>query len=238
LIKALKTEEFILKNQIPKSSSIGKNVIIEEGVRIGENVKIGDNTVVLKHTHVGDHVTIGCNCVLGIKPGGNKRMRNIQEKNESLIIQDYATIGNLVTIYSSTEIGKHVFIADHASIRENVQIEEGTVVGRGSIIELNTKIGKRCTIQTLAYITGDTVIEDDVFIGPCVSMSNDKYMGAKEYELKGPIIKEGAKIGNNATLLPGVMIGEKGIIGAGSVVTKDVRNNEVVVGVPAKKLQK
>ncbi len=68
-------------------------------------------------------------------------------------------------------------------------------------------------------------------------MSNDKYMGDRPFELKGPYIKSGAKIGNNSTLLPGVTIGENSIIGAGSVVTKDVKANEIVVGVPAKKLE-
>jgi acetyltransferase-like isoleucine patch superfamily enzyme len=68
-------------------------------------------------------------------------------------------------------------------------------------------------------------------------MSNDKYMGAKAYILKGPYIQEGAKIGNNASLLPGVNIGRGAIIGAGSVVTNHVPNFETVVGVPACKIK-
>ena len=87
------------------------------------------------------------------------------------------------------------------------------VIGRAAIVELNTTIGNRCTIQTLAYVTGDTTLEDDVFIGPCVSMSNDKYMGLQEYELKGPHIKRNAKIGNNASLLPSITIGEDAVVG-------------------------
>ncbi|WP_078434165.1 acyltransferase [Metabacillus halosaccharovorans] len=221
----------------PASIKIGQNVVIEEGAIIGENVKIGHNTVILKDTQIGENVEIGSNCVLGIIPGGNRKMREINRVDKPVVINNGVRIGNLVSIYSNTVINENVFIGDQASIRENVIIGEETVVGRSAIIELNTRIGKRCTIQTLAYVTGDTVLEDQVFIGPCVSMSNDKYMGAKDYNLKGPYIKEGAKIGNNASILPGISIGKRTIVGAGSVVTKDILDDEIVVGVPAKQKQ-
>ncbi|MFS0824113.1 DapH/DapD/GlmU-related protein [Bacillus sp. 1P02SD] len=222
---------------IPNSAVIGKNVVIEEGVKIGENVTIGHNSVILEGTFIGENVKIGANCVLGIQPGGNAKMRKTEQTPQPLTIHSNVRIGNLVSIYTCSEINEHVFIGDHASIRENVTVGSGSVIGRAAIVELNTKIGENCTIQTLAYVTGDTVIEDDVFIGPCVSMSNDKYMGAKDYTLKGPHIKAGAKIGNNATLLPGVTIGNQTIVGAGSVVTKDIQNRLIVAGVPAVKLE-
>src|SRR5690625_3302614 len=163
-------------------------------------------------------------------------MRKTHRKHTVLNILSNTRIGNVVSIYSGTKINKGVFIGDHASVRENVLIGEESVIGRAAIVELNTTIGKSCTIQTQAYITGDTILEDNVFIGPCVSMSNDKYMGAKEYSLKGPYIKEAAKIGNNASLLPGVVIGIDTIIGAGAVVTRDMDDGIVAAGIPAKKL--
>ncbi|MFK7681573.1 acyltransferase (plasmid) [Priestia megaterium] len=221
----------------PINLSKGNNVVIEERVSIGQNVSIGHNTVILEGTKIGDNVKIGCNCVLGIKANGTSNMRQIIENERSLVIKNDTKIGNMVSIYSGAFISRNIFIGDHASIRENVLIGENSVIGRAAIIELNSKIGKNCTIQTLAYITGDTTLEDNVFIGPCVSMSNDKYMGAKKYSLKGPHIKDGAKIGNNASILPGIIIGRKAIIGAGSVVTKDTSDEEIMVGVPAKKIK-
>lgn len=221
---------------IPESAAIGRNVVIEDNVHIGENVTIGHNTVILEGTYIGDHVAIGSNCVLGVKPAGNKKMRKSDGSQQPLRIQPYTRIGSLVSIYSNTEIHEHVFIGDHASIRENSSIGSGSVIGRGAIVELNTRIGKNVTVQTLAYVTGDTILEDNVFLGPCVSMSNDKYMGAREFTLKGPHVKNGAKIGNNASLLPGITVGERAIVGAGSVVTKDVDGHTVSAGVPAKEM--
>ncbi|MGG1397243.1 acyltransferase [Bacillus salipaludis] len=218
----------------PKNVILGKNVVIEEDVHIGQNVSIGHNTVLLKGTYIGDHVTIGANCVIGIKPSGNAKMRKTNGSLNHLQIHSNTRIGNLVSIYTCSEIFENVFIGDHASIRENTSIGSGSVIGRGAMIELNTQIGKNVTVQTLAYVTGDSIIEDNVFVGPCVSMSNDKYMGAQDYTLKGPHLKNGAKIGNNASLLPGVTVGTNAIIGAGSVVTKDIKENSIALGVPAK----
>ncbi|WP_163100511.1 N-acetyltransferase [Peribacillus alkalitolerans] len=223
-------------SSIPDSVVLGQNVVIEKNVTIGENVTIGHNSVILEGTIIGDHVSIGANCVLGVKPAGNKKMRKSEQSLKPLRIESNTRIGNLVTIYANTEIHENVFIGDHAGIRDNALVGSGSVIGRGAMVELNTWIGKNVTIQTLAYVTGDSILEDDVFLGPCVSMSNDKYMGAREFTLKGPHIKKGAKIGNNASLLPGVTVGENAIVGAGSVLTKDAAANATFAGVPAKKL--
>lgn len=221
---------------IPESTSLGQHVVIEKDVTLGENVVIGHHTTILEGTEIGDDVTIGNHCVLGIQPSSNKNMRHVTKKNLGLVIQSHTNIGHLVSIYSGTHIGNDVFVGDHASIREHVTIGEQSVIGRACIIELNTTIGKACTIQTLAYITGDSTLEDDVFIGPCVSMSNDKYMGAEAYSLGGPYLKKGAKIGNNATLLPHVTVGEHTIVGAGAVVTKSLSDHITAVGIPAKEI--
>lgn len=220
-------------SSIPKSVQLGRHVVIEDDVTIGEHVVIGHHSVILKGTKIEDGVKIGSHCVLGIQPASSERMRGTSNHTSPLVIQSGTKMGHLVSVYAGTQIGNKVFIGDHASIRENVSIGEKSIIGRAAIVELNTVIGKNCTIQTLAYITGDTTIEDNVFIGPCVSMSNDKYMGAEDYSLKGPFISNGAKIGNNASLLPGVRIGKNSIVGAGAVVTKDTSDDKVVAGVPA-----
>ncbi|PZE21133.1 acyltransferase [Paenibacillus xerothermodurans] len=220
--------------RIDPSWSLGYNVVIENGVTLGRNVRIGHNTVIFAGTVIADDVTIGCNSVVGCQPYQNSLVRNGVTGQGPLIIGEQSRIGNGVVLYSGTALGEGVLVADLASIRERVTIGNGTIIGRNAKIECRTAIGQRCVIQTGAYITADMVVEDDVFIGPEVSTSNDKYMSRAPYKLLGPRIRQGASIGNNATLLPGIVIGAKSVIGAGSVVTKDVPEYATVVGVPAR----
>ncbi|WP_053070327.1 hypothetical protein [Alkalihalobacillus pseudalcaliphilus] len=109
-----------------------------------------------------------------------------------MIIETY------VTLYKGSLVGEDTFIADYVSIREQVHIGEHTIVGRHVMVEPNTNIGDHTTTQTGTYNTADTTSEDDVFIGPCCSMSNDKYMASGKGIHIGPIIKTGTKIGNHA----------------------------------------
>ncbi|GIO28078.1 acyltransferase [Ornithinibacillus bavariensis] len=216
---------------------MGKYVKIEENVRIGNNVTIGDFVIIKQGTEIGNNVIIGDLTILGKAPAANSNMARPVEKSLSpLSIGEHVVIGCNTVLYTGTIIHKGVFIGDLASIREKVIIGEESIIGRNAIVEMNTTIGKQVTIQTGSYITADMLIEDHVFIGPCCSTSNDKYMGEGNYRHQGPIIKQGAKVGNNATLLPGIIIGKHAVVGAGAVVTKNVPDNQVVVGNPAKLL--
>lgn len=219
--------------------TIGHYVVIEQDVRIGDNVTIGNFTIIKKGTQIGNDVLIEDGVVLGKLPFSNNKMaRKASSENNPLIIKDRVKIGCNVVINCNVLIESDVLIGDLASIRENVQVGKSSIIGRNATIELNTTIGNRVVIQTSSYITGDMIIEDDVFIGPCCSSSNDKYMGEGNYKYAGPHICKGAKIGNNATLLPGIKIGEMAVVGAGSVITKDVPAHEVYIGNPCKKLEK
>lgn len=139
-------------------------------------------------------------------------------------------------VYAGTKLGNHVFIGDNASIRENCIIGDNVMIGRNVTIEPNTIIGDGTKIQTGTHITGDCFIGNDVFIGPEVTTMNDKYMDdpTKKTKIKGPHIGNKVKIGGNATILPGVIIGAEAVIGAGSVITKDVPPGVTIVGNPGK----
>ncbi|MBS4179630.1 N-acetyltransferase [Lederbergia citrea] len=215
--------------------SIGENVVIEENVKIGDHVTIGHHVIIKKDTNIGNYAQIGELTVLGKSASSNKKMNRKPEKDlEPLIIGDHVIVGCNSVIYRGVKLETGIFIGDLASIREKVTVGEDSIIGRNAMVETNTKIGKRVTIQTGSYITADMVIEDEVFIGPCCSTSNDKYMGEGNFKHQGPIIRRGAKIGNNATLLPAVTIGENAIVGAGSVITKDVPANNTIVGNPGR----
>jgi acetyltransferase-like isoleucine patch superfamily enzyme len=118
----------------------------------------------------------------------------------------------------------------------------GAVLGKNcnicahTLIENDVIIGDNVTVKSGVYLWDGIRVEDNVFIGPCVAFTNDKYPRSKHFPEKFSkiLIKEGASIGANATILPGLTLGEHCMIGAGSVVTKDVPPYAVVVGNPAK----
>lgn len=149
-----------------------------------------------------------------------------------------ARIGKNCVIRSHTVIYDDVVIGDNCKtghfvlIREKTKIGNNCIIGTGTIIDGETTIGNNVIIQSGVYIPRKTVIEDNVFLGPRCVLTNDKY--PPQPKLEGPVIKKGASIGANATILPGVVVGENSMVGAGSVVTKNVEPNTVVVGVPAK----
>lgn len=133
-------------------------------------------------------------------------------------------------IGEGSRVWQFVVILEGAKIGENANICAHTLI-EGDVI-----IGDNVTVKSGVYIWNGTRIEDDVFLGPNVTLTNDLYPRSKEYssEFSGITLKKGASIGANATILPGVTIGELAMIGAGAVVTKDVPARAVVVGNPAK----
>jgi len=137
------------------------------------------------------------------------------------------------------KIGKNTKIWHFVNLYE-CEIGDNCVIG--SFVEIGkAKIGNNCRIEARAFIPEGVTIEDDVFVGPHVCFTNDKYPKAKgDWKLKKTVVKEGASIGANATILCGITIGKNSLIGAGSVVTNDVPDNVIVAGNPAriKKIKK
>jgi acetyltransferase-like isoleucine patch superfamily enzyme len=143
-------------------------------------------------------------------------------------------------VFAGTRLGPGVIVGDQACLRERCEVGAEVVIGRGSHVENDTTIGARTRVQANAYVTAYSVIEEDVFIAPCVVTTNDNYMGRTEKrhaERRGPTIRRGARIGGGAVLLPGVEVGEEAFVGAGAVVLDDVPARAVVVGNPARQIR-
>ncbi|VXA79882.1 dTDP-3-amino-3, 6-dideoxy-alpha-D-galactopyranose 3-N-acetyltransferase [Aeromonas salmonicida] len=136
----------------------------------------------------------------------------------------------------SKNIGKDTRIWQYSVVLQGAKIGTECNICAHTLIENDVIIGDRVTIKSGVYIWDGITIEDDVFIGPCVAFTNDRHPRSKIYpdEFSKMLIKNGASIGANATLLPGITIGRHAMVGAGAVVTKDVPDYAVVVGNPAK----
>lgn len=160
---------------------------------------------------------------------GYKTSRKI--KNHKLIIGKNAKIRSGTIIYEGSKIGNSLETGHNAVIREENIIGDHLSIWSNSVIDYGCKIGNNVKIHSNCYIAQFTNIEDDVFIAPGVMFANDRYPPSKN--LIGPTIKRSARIGINSTLLPGVTIGEYALIGAGSVVTKDIPPRAIAYGNPA-----
>lgn len=136
----------------------------------------------------------------------------------------------------SENIGKNTRIWQFSIILKNAQIGADCNICAHTLIENDVIIGDNVTIKSGVYLWDGLRIENNVFIGPCVAFANDKYPRSKQYPEQFPltIIKTGASIGANATILPGITLAENCMVGAGSVVTKDVPANALVIGNPAR----
>lgn len=149
-------------------------------------------------------------------------------------IGDGAIVRPGTTIYCDVAVGNGFRTGHNALIRESTVIGDSVLVGTNVVIDGNCRIGSHVSIQSNAYIPTNTVLEDHVFLGPCSVLANDKYPVRVPYALKGPVIRRGASIGGNATLLPGVEVGEGAMVAAGALVTKDVPPWKLAIGCPAK----
>lgn len=136
-------------------------------------------------------------------------------------------------IGQGTRVWQFSVVLDGAIIGENCNLCAHTLV------EGNVLIGNRVTLKSGVFLWSGLRVEDDVFIGPNATFTNDMHPRSQQYPQDYPVtlIKKGASIGANATILPGVIIGEKAMVGAGAVVTKDVAPYSVVVGNPAKHIR-
>jgi UDP-2-acetamido-3-amino-2,3-dideoxy-glucuronate N-acetyltransferase len=141
-------------------------------------------------------------------------------------------------LISDVKIGKDVKIYDFVNLY-GCEIGDETMIGTFVEIQRNAKIGKRCRIQSHTFICEGVVIEDDVMVAHGAMFINDREpLVGREWVCEPTLVKSRAAIGTNATILCGVVIGEGALIGAGAVVTKDVPDNMVVVGNPAKVLRR
>ncbi len=200
----------------------------------GENFKIYGRSSLGKKAMIDDRVIIGYPTadILKNAASSGKSLEDMDFKGA--VIGDNAVIRSNSTIYTDVKIGNNLRTGHNILIRENTNIGNDVLIGTNTIIDGHTTIGNNVSIQGNVYIPLNVTIEDNVFIGPCAVLANDKYPIRKKSDLRGPILRHGASIGANATLLPGLEIGEGAMVAAGALVSKDVPAWKLAIGFPAK----
>jgi acetyltransferase-like isoleucine patch superfamily enzyme len=151
--------------------------------------------------------------------------------------------GEFLSIAPDVKLGNNVKLSRFINLY-GCQVGDETKIGAFVEIQKNASVGKRCKISSHTFICEGVQIEDGVFVGHGVTFINDSYPRAtnplgelqteSDWKVERTVVKKGASIGSGATLLSGIIIGENAIVGAGSVVTKDVPPNAIVAGNPAK----
>lgn len=148
------------------------------------------------------------------------------------IIKAGAIIRSGVTICSGVEIGLSTMVGHNCVLRAGVKIGDHTVISHMVSIERDVRIGNGVRVSAQTHLTGECVLEDDVHMGAGVKTINDRDL-LRVTTLMPPVFKRGSRIGSGSTVLAGIEIGEGAVVGAGSVVTRNVPAYMVVYGVPA-----
>ena len=202
--------------------------------------EVADTAIVFPGTVIGEGCKILDYAVVGKQPTLSPRSTAKREDLPPLELGAGTIVSTGAVVFAGTTVGERVIVGDQSCIRERCTIGDDVVLGRGSFVENDTSVGALTKIQAHAYITAYSLLEDNVFIAPCVITTNDNFMGRteKRHELmKGPTIRRGARVGGGAVLLPGIEIGEEAFIGAGAVVVRDVEARALMVGNPARRLR-
>lgn len=227
---------------VGRDVQVGEYTVIEAGAVVGDGCSIGHHVVIHGRARIGAGVRIDDHAVIGKLPMAARRSKTTQAGRDfdPAMIGDNAIIGTAAIVYAGSVLGAGVMVADGAAVREDSTVGDFTIIGRNATIENKVTVGTRCKIQTNVYICAYSEIGDDCFIAPCVATSNDNYAGRWKERTKfykGVTVRRGGRIAVNATILPGRVIGADGMVGAGSVVTRDVPDAAVVCGNPARKLR-
>jgi acetyltransferase-like isoleucine patch superfamily enzyme len=201
---------------------------------------VAETAIVFPGTVIGEGCKILDYAVVGKQPTLSPRSTAKREELPPLELGAGTIVSTGAIVFAGTTVGERVIVGDQACIRERCTIGDDVVVGSGSLVENDSQVGALTKIQAHAYITAYSLLEDNVFIAPCVITTNDNFMGRTEKRhalVKGPTIRRGARVGGGAVLLPGIEIGEEAFIGAGAVVVRDVPARALMVGNPARQLR-
>lgn len=218
--------------------NISSKAIIKEGVIIGNNVTIEDDVYIDYYCIVRDNVHIKKGSFIGARSILGEYLYDFYKEKINgkypLVIGENSIIRTENVIYGDCVIGNNFQTGHKVTIREKSEIGDNVRIGTLSDIQGDCKIGNYVSLHSNVHIGQKSIIKDFVWIFPYVVLTNDPTPPSDN--VKGCTIEEFALITTNSILLPGVTVHREAMVGAGSVVSRDVEEKSVVVGRPAKKV--
>jgi acetyltransferase-like isoleucine patch superfamily enzyme len=207
-------------------------------IKLGDHVVVGAGAVLCGGTEAGDGARIEEHTIVGKPELGYAVGRTYAGSGARTRLGANTTLRAGAIVYAGCEIGANTAVGHQTLIRSHVKIGDDCVLGHFLVIERECQIGSRVRLSPHSHITSATVIGNDVFLGAGIRTVNDKHLiwrdPDREPDLLPPRFENGAKVGSGSTILSGVIVGEHALVGAGSVVTRDIPGGATAFGVPAR----
>lgn len=219
------------------ATAASPGLVLHPDAQVGAGVTFGAHVVVHPDVVIGDGCVIGDHVVLGKPPSLSARSSTATaDPLPPLRLAPGVVVCTGAVVFAGSSVGEGSIIGDQAYVRERTTIGAGTVVGRGAGVDNDVTVGDRVRLQSQTYLTAYSVVEDDVFVGPCAMTTNDDTMARQRpgTPLRGAVLRRACRVGGGAVLTPGVEVGEEAFVAAGAVVTRDVPPRKLVWGVPAR----
>lgn len=216
-------------------SRIGEFAIVRAGAVLGDDVTIHPHAFVESGVTLEDGIEVLPFAYVGRAPTSSRALARQPQAGGAVRIGAGTSVGAHVCVYTDVVIGQECLLADFAGIREHSRIGSECVIGGYVAADAGTRVGDRTKVIGHSILAGE--VGCDVFISVMVGVATDNSFGRSGYDpaqVGAPTIRDGAVIGVGATLLPRVQIGYQATVGAASLVTRDVEDGALVMGVPAR----
>lgn len=207
-------------------------------VTIGAGCRIGPFAVVHGGTSLADGARVEEHAVVGKPELGYAVGKTYQGAGAATVVGAGSVIRSGAIVYAGTAVGSETVVGHHTLLRSFVTVGDRVQLGHNLTVERETQIGHDVRCSPGSHITSSCVLADRVFLGAGVRTVNDRHLiwhdPEREPDLQPPRFECGAKIGSGSVILAGVTVGEDALVGAGSVVTRDVPPHATAYGVPAR----